>query len=101
MHKIVLAITGASGSIYARRLIEKLLTHKDQWEDLALVVSDNAKQVWETEIAAGPSLDDYPLKQYGKNDFNASFASGSGQYDIMIIAPLLHGHIGQDCRRHQ
>lgn len=95
MHKIVLAITGASGSIYARRLIEKLLAHKDQWEDLALVVSDNAKQVWETEIAAGPSLDDYPLKQYGKNDFNASFASGSGQYDIMIVAPCSMGTLGR------
>ncbi|HEX6428637.1 MAG TPA: flavoprotein, partial [Niastella sp.] len=40
MHKIVLAITGASGSIYARLLIEKLLTIKQQWQDVAVVMTD-------------------------------------------------------------
>ena len=49
MNKIVVAITGASGSIYARLLLEKMLAMKDQWDDLAMVMTENAKQVWETE----------------------------------------------------
>src|SRR5690606_24300053 len=50
MKKIVLAITGASGSIYARQIIEKLLEHNHQWAELAGVMSENAKTVWETEL---------------------------------------------------
>ena len=49
MNKVVVAITGASGSIYARLLLEKMLAMKDQWDDLAIVMTQNAKQVWETE----------------------------------------------------
>ena len=50
MHKIVVAITGASGSIYARLLIEKLLAISTQWKELAVVMTDNAKLVWKTEL---------------------------------------------------
>jgi flavin prenyltransferase len=50
MHKIVIAITGASGSIYAKLIIEKLLTVKSQWQALAVVMSDNAKSVWQHEL---------------------------------------------------
>ncbi|MEN9951297.1 MAG: hypothetical protein RLY85_2049, partial [Bacteroidota bacterium] len=32
---------------------------------------------------------------YSKNDFNAPFASGSGQYDTMIIAPCSMGTLGR------
>ena len=40
MHKIVLAITGASGSFYPKLLIEKLLTIQDQWQELAIVMTE-------------------------------------------------------------
>ena len=45
-NKVVLAITGASGSIYAKQLIEKLLVLKSQWEQLSVVMTENAKTVW-------------------------------------------------------
>jgi 4-hydroxy-3-polyprenylbenzoate decarboxylase len=94
MHKIVLAITGASGSIYARLLIEKLLTIKQQWQDVAVVMTDNAKQVWETELG-NTDYTHYPVQFYSKNDFNAPFASGSGRYNTMIIAPCSMGTLGR------
>jgi len=97
MHKIVIAITGASGSIYARLLIEKLLAIKNQWNELSIVMTDNAKQVWQTEL----ENQDYEAYQgkgvrfFAKNDFNAPFASGSGQYDIMIAIPCSMGTLGR------
>ncbi|MEO8711782.1 MAG: flavoprotein, partial [Parafilimonas sp.] len=49
-NKIVIAITGASGSIYAKLLLDKLVQLKDQWIELAVVMSDNAKKIWKTEL---------------------------------------------------
>jgi 4-hydroxy-3-polyprenylbenzoate decarboxylase len=94
MHKIVLAITGASGSIYARLLIEKLLTIKQQWQDVAVVMTDNAKQVWETELGNN-DYTQYPVHFYSTKDFTAPFASGSGRYNTMIIAPCSMGTLGR------
>ncbi|OQP60817.1 3-octaprenyl-4-hydroxybenzoate carboxy-lyase [Niastella populi] len=94
MHKIVLAITGASGSIYARLLIEKLLTIKQQWQDVGVVMTDNAKQVWETELG-NTDYTQYPVTFYSTKDFTAPFASGSGRYNTMIIAPCSMGTLGR------
>lgn len=94
MHKIVLAVTGASGSIYTKLLIQKLLSIKNQWEELAVVMTDNAKVVWETEIG-NTSYADFPVKNYAPGDFMAPFASGSGKFDIMIIAPCSMGTLGR------
>lgn len=94
MHKIVLAITGASGSIYARQIIEKLLTCKDQWQELAVVMTENARQVWQTELE-NEDFSKYPLPFYGQGDFMAPFASGSGQFNTMIIIPCSMGTLGR------
>ncbi|MEP7259132.1 MAG: UbiX family flavin prenyltransferase [Flavitalea sp.] len=94
MHKIVLAITGASGSVYAKLLIEKLLLLKHQWQDLAVVMTDNARLVWRTELD-NEHYEHYPLKFYTTQDFMAPFASGSGQFNTMIIAPCSMGTLGR------
>ena len=94
MHKIVLAVTGASGSIYTKLLIQKLLTIRNQWEELAVVMTENAKLVWETEIG-DRTYADFPVKSYSTQDFLAPFASGSGKFDIMIIAPCSMGTLGR------
>ena len=78
MKKTVIAITGASGSIYAANLLDKLLTAKEQWTELSVVMTENAKEVWKTELA-NDSWKNYPIKFYGTTDFSAPFASGSGQ----------------------
>ena len=100
MKKTVIAITGASGSIYAKILLEKLISSKSQWTDLAVVITDNAKEVWETELHEksndyNESWREFPVKFYSTNDFSAPFASGSGQYDTMIIIPCSMGVLGR------
>ena len=93
-NKVVLAITGASGSLYAKLLVEKLLSLKDQWQDLAVVMTENAKTVWQTELG-DRSFETLPVKIYNTHDFMAPFASGSGRYNTMIIAPCSMGTLGR------
>lgn len=92
--RIVLAITGASGSLYAKLMIEKLAAIKSQWEELSVVITENAKLVWETELGER-HFEKYPVRFFGTNDFMAPFASGSGQYDTMIIVPCSMGTLGR------
>jgi 4-hydroxy-3-polyprenylbenzoate decarboxylase len=94
MHKLVVAITGASGSIYAKILLEKLLSLKDQWQEVALVMTDNAKEVWKTELQ-NEDFGKFSFKTYTTKDFTAPFASGSGQFDTMILIPCSMGTLGR------
>jgi len=94
MKKIVVAITGASGSIYAELLLNKLTVLQQQWSQISLVMTENAKEVWQTEMG-NDRYKDYPLKIFSTTDFSAPFASGSGQYDTMIIIPCSMGTLGR------
>ena len=92
--KIVVAITGASGSVYAKVLLTKLCQLKDQIEELGVVMTENAKDVWQTELG-NESYQSFDVKFYGQQDFYAPFASGSGQYSTMIIIPCSMGTLGR------
>lgn len=92
--KVVVAITGASGSIYARDLLTKLVRIKEQWTELGIVMTDNARQVWQTELD-DDAHGSFPATYYGTQDFLAPFASGSGQFDTMIIIPCSMGVLGR------
>lgn len=92
--KIVVAITGASGSIYAKVLLDKLLLYKDQIDRVAIVMSKNAKDVWEFELGT-KSYQDYPFENFEKDDFMAPFASGSAQFKKMIVAPCSMGSLAR------
>lgn len=94
MRKIAVCITGASGSIYAANLMEKLLTIKEQWTEVSIVMTTNAKEVWKTELD-NENWKNYPVKFYSTTDFSAPFASGSGQYDTQIIIPCSMGTLGR------
>jgi 4-hydroxy-3-polyprenylbenzoate decarboxylase len=94
MQKIVVAVTGASGSIYAKLLLTKLLQLKEQISALSLVMSENAKEVWKTELD-NEDYNEMGIKIYSKNDFTAPFASGSGQYNTMIIIPCSMGTLAR------
>src|SRR5882757_4200420 len=94
MHKIVVAVTGASGSIYARLLLKKLIALKDQWQSLAVVMTENAKEVWKTELD-NEDYKDYTIPFFSQRDFSAPFASGSGKYNTMIIIPCSMGTLGR------
>lgn len=94
MKKIVVAITGASGSVYPKLLLTKLMNLKEQWNELSVVMTENAKAVWKIELEE-ESYKNIPVKFYTQQDFNAPFASGSGQYDTMIIVPCSMGTLGR------
>jgi flavin prenyltransferase len=94
MNKIAVAVTGASGAVYAKVLLDKLLKASDQWEDLGVILTENAKAVWKTELD-NTDYDKLPVKFYTQNDFSAPFASGSGQYNIMFIVPCSMGTLGR------
>lgn len=92
--KIVVAITGASGSVYAKVLLTKLSQLKDQIEELGVVMTENAKDVWQTELG-NDDFKNFDVKYFSQQDFYAPFASGSGQYSTMIIIPCSMGTLGR------
>jgi 4-hydroxy-3-polyprenylbenzoate decarboxylase len=93
-HKIIVAVTGASGAIYAKVLFDKLLQLSNQIEKIGVIMSDNAKFVWEQELA-NTDYKNYPFTFYKKMDFMAPFASGSANYETMIICPSSMGTLGR------
>jgi 4-hydroxy-3-polyprenylbenzoate decarboxylase len=92
--KIIVAVTGASGSVYARQLLNSLVQLHDQIEKVGVVMSDNAKEVWNFEMG-NRDFEHYPFDFYEKMDFNAPFASGSAKFDTMIIIPCSMGALGR------
>ncbi len=92
--KIAVAVTGASGSIYAKRLLDALQQYSDQLAEVSLVYSANAPFVWQHELGT-ENYKDYPYKVWAKEDFTAPFASGSAQYDALIICPCSMGTLGR------
>lgn len=93
--KIVIAITGASGSIYARLLIMELLKQSSIAE-IALVFSDNGEDVAKYEKVTIPnSQDDKRIKLYNNSDMFSPIASGSARYDSMVIIPCSMGSVGR------
>ena len=94
MKKVIIAITGASGSVYAKSLLDKLSALKDQWNELGVVMTENAKLVWKTELDK-EGYKDYSFKFYNGGDFMAPFASGSAKFDTMIIVPCSMGTLGR------
>jgi flavin prenyltransferase len=92
--KIILAITGASGSVYAKILLEKLRQLKNPPEEIAVILSDTAKEIWLAETGEKFKAE-YPAKEYNNKSFYAPFASGSSTYDTMIICPASMGTSGR------
>ncbi|AIM36457.1 UbiX family flavin prenyltransferase [Sphingobacterium sp. SG20118] len=92
--KIVVAITGASGSIYAQVLLNRLVELQGQISEVGVVMSDNAKDVWQEELQ-NQDYNDIPFQFYNKNDFFAPFASGSARFDTMIVCPCSMGTLAR------
>jgi len=90
--KIVIALTGASGAIYAKLILDILSTIENI--EVAVIMSDNAKTVWEHELG-NTSYKNYSFQFYAKNDFNAPFASGSSRFNRMVIIPCSMGTLGR------
>jgi len=94
MRKIILALGGSSGSLYAKVLMDRLAGLRDQWDKVGVVLSENAQLNWELELG-DKGYRDYPFDYYGSKDFMAPFASGSARYDTMIVCPCSMGVLGR------
>ncbi|MCB0698321.1 MAG: UbiX family flavin prenyltransferase [Chitinophagales bacterium] len=92
--KVVVAVTGASGSVYAKVLLDKLQQLGDKLTEVSVVWSDNAYTVWQHELA-NKDYEQYPFRVWDKNDFMAPFASGSSTYEALVICPCSMGTVGR------
>ena len=90
--KIIVAITGASGAIYARQCLENLIVHPAV-ERVALILSDNAEDVLRAEGVTLPAAE--CVERFSNSDMWASVASGSARWDAMIIIPASMGTVGR------
>ena len=88
--KLVLAATGASGTIYLQRLLEQIDCTAHQ---VHLVLSGHAKQV------AAQEVDELKIPegvvQHPENDLNVPFVSGSARFDAMVIVPCSMATLGR------
>src|SRR3977135_2480968 len=88
--KLVIAATGASGTIYLQRLLMQIDCAANE---VHLVMSGHAKQVAAQEvdrlvIPAGVS-------EHGENDLNVPFVSGSARFDAMVVVPCSMATLGR------
>ena len=89
--KILVAITGASGALYAQRLLDNL----DPTEhEVHLVLSNYARSVLTEELPEGLRLRD-GVTTHNVKSMNAPFASGSNPVDAMVIIPCTMGTLGR------
>jgi 4-hydroxy-3-polyprenylbenzoate decarboxylase len=91
--KLVVAVSGATGAPYARKLLDFLAEHGPAHGVATdLVFTTTGKQVWAQEVGGSPK---YPFKTWGNMDFTAPFASGSSQYDAMVVIPCSAGALSR------
>ncbi len=88
--KVVVAVGGASGSIYAKRLLD-LLAASDGVE-VGLCLSNAGRQVWQHELGGAPG---YAFHTWALDDFRAPFASGSAGWDAMVVIPCSGGGLAR------
>lgn len=100
--KLVVAITGASGAAYARRLLALLAETE---HEVSLTISPVGAKIVERELGVRVDVDDadagaiagvdVELAYHRWDEFFAPFASGSARYDGMVIVPCSVGTLGR------
>lgn len=86
-----MAITGASGALYAQRLLDNL---DPQQHEVHVVISNYAQAVIAEELPGGLRLAS-GVKTHGLKSMNVPFASGSNPFDAMVIIPCTMGTLGR------
>jgi flavin prenyltransferase len=88
--KLVIAATGASGTIYLQRLLDQIDSVANE---VHLVLSAHAKQVAAQEV---DRLKVPPgVAEHSENDLNVPFVSGSARFDAMVIVPCSMATLGR------
>jgi 4-hydroxy-3-polyprenylbenzoate decarboxylase len=89
--RIVVAITGASGALYAQRLLDHL---NPQEHEVHVISSDYAQAVVAEELPEGLRLP-AGVRRHGLRSMNVPFASGSNPFDAMVVIPCTMGTLGR------
>ncbi len=89
--RILVAITGASGALYAQRLLDNL---DPQQHEIHVVQSNYAHTVIHQELPGGLRLPP-GAQSHGLKSMNAPFASGSNPVDAMVVIPCTMGTLGR------
>jgi 4-hydroxy-3-polyprenylbenzoate decarboxylase len=89
--KILVAITGATGALYAQRLLDNL---DPRQHEVHVVLSNYAQQVIAMELPAGLHLAE-GVQTHNLKSMNAPFASGSNPPDAMVVIPCTMGTMGR------
>jgi 4-hydroxy-3-polyprenylbenzoate decarboxylase len=89
--RILVAITGASGSLYAQRLLDNLDCHA---HEVHVVMSTYAHAVLAEELPGGLRLP-AEAKAHGLKSMNVPFVSGSNPFDAMVVIPCSMGTLGR------
>ena len=92
--KLVIAVTGASGSMYAQRLLEQIAKAKEA-EESHVVLSEHAQEVAATELGAKGLRIPKGMKVHGDKTMQVPFASGSAKFEAMAIIPCSMGTLGR------
>ncbi len=103
--KILLAVTGASGAIYARQLLQALVEYAPNGH-VSIVVTEAARMIAAHELGVDVAEDGRGLESglrvkvhelhfYAPDDFAAPFASGSSAPDAMVVCPCSTGTLGR------
>ncbi len=89
--RILVAITGASGALYAQRLLDNLASTP---HELHVVLSQYAQAVVAQELAGGLRLP-AGARLHNLKSMQAPFASGSNPPEAMVIIPCTMGTLGR------
>jgi len=92
--KLVVAVGGASGAPYAKRLLDFLASEGQKHGiSVDLVFSETGRQVWKQEVGTEPA---YPFPVWKPRDFSAPFSSGSALgYEAMVVVPCSAGALAR------
>lgn len=93
--KLIVSVTGASGAVYARILLDRLQKMEDQVSSVGVIFSSNARAVWNYELGGVFQPDSPLVTQYAHDDLFAPLSSGSSDFDTMIICPCSMGTLGR------
>jgi len=91
--KLVVAITGASGSLYAQRLLQVLYDGGKSSHEVHVALSAHAREVAEAEVGKLVIPDGFPV--HGDTSMQVPYVSGSAQFDAMVIVPCSMGTLGR------
>jgi 4-hydroxy-3-polyprenylbenzoate decarboxylase len=89
--RLLIAITGASGTIYAQRLLDQL---DPRHHEVHVMLSQYAPQVIEAEQPGGLRLAE-GCRVHNHRSMNLPFASGSNPPDAMVVIPCSMGTLGR------